>query len=88
MTTSNSFNRILNHTCDSGDNNNNFKIGAILVINSLVQKGREYITLCELYEILGTETDAQKTGVRWGVSAAKESGIIISTERRAVYEVR
>ena len=88
MSAFNQFNRVLDHTCDSGDNNNNFKIGAILVINGLIKNGREHITLCELYAMLGAETDAQKTGVRWGVRASKESGIIISTERRGVYEVR
>ena len=88
MSASNQFNRVLDHTCDSGDNNNNFKIGAILVINGLIKNGREHITLCELYAMLGAETDAQKTGVRWGVRASKEAGIIISTERRGVYEVR
>jgi|TARA_B100001094_G_scaffold253828_1_gene252380 hypothetical protein len=88
MSASNQFDRVINHTCDSGDNNNNFKIGAVLVINGLVKSGREYITLCELYAMLGAESDAQKTGVRWGVRVSKESGIIISTERRGVYEVR
>ena len=88
MSVLNQFDRVVNHTCDSGDSNNNFKIGAIIVINGLVKSGREYITLCELYLTLGADTESQKNGVRWGVRAAKESGIIISTERRAVYEVR
>tara|TARA_B100002019_G_C21036224_1_gene482142 strand:+ start:299 stop:565 length:267 start_codon:yes stop_codon:yes gene_type:complete len=88
MSALNQFDRVINHTCDSGDNNNNFKIGAVLVINGLVKGGREHITLCELYMILGADTEAQKTGVRWGVRTAKESGVIISTERRGVYEVR
>jgi hypothetical protein len=88
MSVLNQFDRVVNYTCDSGDNNNNFKIGAVLVINGLVKSGREYITLCELYLTLGADTEAQKTGVRWGVLAAKKSGIIISTARRAVYEVR
>ena len=88
MSTISQFDRVISHTCDSGDNNNNFKIGAVLVINGLVKSGREYITLCELYLTLGAETEAQKTGVRWGVCTAKESGIIISTDRRGVYEVR
>ncbi len=84
----NQFDRVINYVCDSGDNNNNFKIGAVLVINGLVKSGREYITLCELYLTLGADTEAQRTGVRWGVRAAKESGVILSTARRAVYEVR
>lgn len=84
----NAFNRIIDHTCNSGDNNNHYKTAAVAIINSLVMKGREYITLCELYAITGAETDAQRTGVRWGVRAAKESGVIISTEIRSVYEVR
>ena len=88
MSALNQFDRVINHTCDSGDNNNNFKIGAVLVINGLVKGGREHITLCELYLTLGADTEAQRTGVRWGVRAAKESGVIISTERRGVYEVR
>ena len=88
MPTINQFDRIINHTCESGDNNNNFKIGAVLVIKSLVDRGREYITLCELYQTLGADTEAQKTGVRWGVRTAKESGVILSTARRGVYEVR
>ena len=65
--------RIINHVCDSGDNNNNFKIGAILVINGLVKSGREYITLCELYLTLGAETEAQRTGVLPGVSVQQKS---------------
>ena len=88
MSALNQFDRVINHTCDSGDNNNNFKIGAVLVINGLVKSGREYITLCELYLTLGADTEGKRTGVRWGVRAAKESGVILSTARRAVYEVR
>ena len=88
MSTINQFDRIVNHTCESGDNNNNFKTGAVLVIKGLVDRGREYITLCELYQTLGADTEAQKTGVRWGVRTAKESGVILSTARRGVYEVR
>mgnify|MGYP004045570451 CR=1 len=88
MSILNQFDRVINHTCDSGDNNNYFTHGALLVINGFVKSGREYITLCELYLTLGAETEAQKTGVRWGVCTAKESGIIISTDRRGVYEVR
>ena len=36
--------------------------------------------------ILGADFEAQRTGVRWGVRTAKESGVIISTERS--HEVR
>ena len=88
MKTSTRFDQVTDHTCDSGDSNVNFKIGAILVINGLVKSGREHITLCELYATLGAETSAQKNGVRWGVRLAKESGVIISTDRRSIYEVR
>jgi hypothetical protein len=82
------FNKFLNHTCDSGNNNLYFEIATIIRINALVQSGRSYITLSELYENSGAVTGAQKTGVRYGVKEAKETGIIISTERRGVYEVR
>ena len=82
------FNKFLNHTCDTGNNNKYFEIATIIRINALVQEGRLHITLCELYENSGAVTNAQKTGVRYGVKEAKETGIIVSTERRGVYEVR
>ena len=82
------FNKFLDHTCDSGNSNINFEIATIIRINALVQEGRTYITLCELYKNSGAVTKAQKTGVRYGVNTAKKAGIIISTERDAVYEVR
>ena len=84
----NRFDKFLNHTCDSGNNNKYFEVATIIRINALVQSGRLYITLCELYENSGAVTDAQKTGVRYGVNTAKATGIIISTGRRGVYEVR
>ena len=72
MSALNQFDRVINHTCDSGDNNNNFKIGAVLVINGLVKSGREHIRH-ELYLTLGADTEAQRTGVRWGVRQQQKS---------------
>jgi len=86
--TQNKVDRIVNHTCDSGDNNKNFEIFAVIRINALVQMGRSYITLDELYQESGAVTNAQKTGIRWGVRSAKESGLIVKTETNGLYQVR
>jgi len=80
--------RVINHTCDSGDNNKNFEIFAIIRIHALVQMGRTYITLDELYQESGAVTKAQKTGIRWGVRSSKESGLIVKTKTNGLYEVR
>ena len=88
ISTRSRYNKILEHTCDSGDNNMNFETATVIRINALVQQGRSYITLCELYENSGAVTEPQKTGVRFGVKSAKEAGVIIKTDRRGVYEVR
>jgi hypothetical protein len=72
---------------DSGDFLRAFDIASQVLIRSMVNQGREYITLCELYATLGAETKAEKTSVRWGVRRAKDAGMIKKTGRRSVYEV-
>ena len=64
-----------------------FDIASQVLIRAMVNDGREYITLCELYQILGAETKAEKTSVRWGVRHAKDAKVIRKTARRSVYEV-
>ena len=81
------FNKFLDHTSDSGNNNLNFEITTIIHINALRKEGRKYITLCELYKNSGAVTNAQKTGVRFGVKEAKKAGVISNTELDAVYKV-
>jgi len=53
----------------------------------MVNQGREYITLCELYSTLGAETNAERTSVRWAVRRAKDAKVLSKTGRRSVYEV-
>ena len=88
ISTRSRYNKILEHTCDSGDNNMNFETAAVIRINALVQQGKSHIELNDLYVDLCAVTKAQKTGVRYGVNTAKKAGVIIKTETDAIYEVR
>jgi len=72
---------------ESGDFLRSFDIAAQVLIRAMVNQGREYITLCELYNTLGAESKAEKTSVRWAVRRAKDIKILSKTERRSVYKV-
>jgi len=72
---------------DSGDFLKAFDYAAQVLIRAQVNQGREYITLCELYNTLGADSKAERTSVRWGVRRAKDSGMVRKTARRGVYEV-
>ena len=72
---------------ESGDACRAFDVAAQVLIRAMVNQGREYITLCELYRTLGAETKAEKTSVRWAVRRAKDAKMISKTGRRSVYEV-
>ena len=64
-----------------------FDIASQVLIRAKVNQGREYITLCELYETLGANTKAEQCSVRWGVRRMKDLRLICKTPRRGVYEV-
>ena len=72
---------------ESGDACRAFDVAAQVLIRAMVNQGREYITLCELYSTLGAETKAEKTSVRLAVLRAKNAKVIGKTGRRSVYEV-
>ena len=72
---------------ESGDACRAFDIAAQVLIRAMVNQGREYITLCELYSTLGAETNAERTSVRWAVRRAKDAKVLSKTGRRSVYEV-
>ena len=80
--------RVVNHTSDSGNSNKFFKYATLICINALIESGRPRFTLCELYVTLGAKTSPQKNGVQWGVSEAKADGLIVTTNERAIYQVR
>jgi len=72
---------------ESGDFLRSFDIAAQVLIRAMVNQGREYITLCELYNTLNAKSKAEKTSVRWAVRRAKDIKILSKTERRSVYKV-
>ena len=72
---------------ESGEYASAFDKATQVLIRAIVDQGREYITLCELYTTLGAKTKAEKTSVRWAVRRAKDSKILRKTARRSVYEV-
>ena len=71
---------------ESGDYSD-FDIAAQFLIRAMVRKGREYITLCELYNTLNAKSKAEKTSVRWAVRHAKDAKVLSKTGRRSAYKV-
>ena len=74
-------------TSASGDYVPAFDIAGQVLITAMVNQGRQYITLCELYSTLGAESKPEKTSVLWAVRRAKDAKMISKTGRRSVYEV-
>ena len=58
------------------------------VTAALIRKGRRFICLDELYDVLAAESDPEKNGVQWAVSGAKERGLIKSTKTQGFYKTR
>ena len=57
------------------------------LISNLCEKKRKLITLEEIYERVGAQTELEKNGVRYGVWESKDALKIRSTSQRGIYEV-
>lgn len=64
-----------------------YEIAGKIVIEALVSKAREFITLDEIYDILGASSLSETNGIQWAVDSAKKKGLICSTSERGVYRV-
>jgi hypothetical protein len=64
-----------------------YEIAGKIVIEALVTKGRNFITLDEIYDILNAVSSSEKNGVQWAVDRAKVKGLICKTLERGVYRV-
>lgn len=73
-------------TSTSGDYCKAYNTAAYVLINSLIRKGRKFISLDELYDTLSANTDYEKNGILWGVRDAKKKGLITSTQTRGYYQ--
>ena len=58
-----------------------------VLIQALARKGREYITLSELYDTLGAEFNTERNGIQFAVEWAKRENLIRNTNERGVYAV-
>jgi len=64
-----------------------YEKAADVLICALIRKGRRFICLDELYDLLATESDSERNGVQWAVCEAKERGLITSTKTQGFYKV-
>ena len=63
------------------------RIKAKELITNICDKKRKLITLEEIYERVGAETNLEKNGVQYGVWEAKNEQNVRSTSERGTYEV-
>ena len=57
------------------------------LISNLCERNRRLITLEEIYERVGAQTELEKNGVQYGVWESKDALKIRSTSQRGTYEV-
>ena len=81
------YNVIVFPTSESGRHCKAYKKAADVLIVSLIRKGRRFICLDELYDILSTESAAEQNGVQFAVAEAKEKNLIVSTKTQGFYKV-
>ena len=74
-------------TSKSGAYSQAFDVAGGVIINALISKGYDVITLSQLYDITGATLPAQQNGIRWAVRRAKDEGFLAKTKVRGVYSV-
>ena len=74
-------------TSQSGRYCKSYEKAANVLICALIRKGRRFICLDELYDILAVESDSEKNGIQWAICEAKQKGLIISTKTQGFYKI-
>lgn len=81
------YNIIAFPTSESGRHCKAYKKAADVLIVALIRKGRRFICLDELYDLLATESAAEQNGIQFAVAEAKEKNLIASTKTQGFYKV-